>query len=264
MSRILFTCAYDGAPWRGWQSQTGGITVQDCLQDAFSRILQTPQKISAAGRTDAGVHALGQCFHADVPDCCRMSCANWVAALNANLPTSVRILAAQPVASDFHARFSAVGKTYEYRIYRGTVLPPHEAGRMWHMVYPMEVSLLREALQSFCGEHDFHAFCARRGNEPNPLPSGYFCRTIFSAIVLESSRGDVLSLRVHGNGFLYRMVRIMVGSACRVACGRMPLEQLADSLSNTSSLPVAFCAPPDGLYLLRVDYPFSTAKGTIY
>ena len=109
-----------------------------------------------------------------------------------------------------------------------------------------------------------NAFDKSRGNEPNPLPSGYFCRTIFSAIVLESSRGDVLSLRVHGNGFLYRMVRIMVGSACRVACGRMPLEQLADSLSTPSSLPVAFCAPPDGLYLLRVDYPFSTAKGTIY
>lgn len=255
MPRILFTCAYDGAPWRGWQSQTGGDTVQDCIQEAFSRILHTPQRISAAGRTDAGVHALGQCFHADLPDSSRMSCRNWVAALNANLPASVRILAARQVASGVHARFSAVGKVYEYRIYRGAVLFPHEVGRVWHVTYPVDVSLLRVAMQSFCGEHDFHAFCARRGNEPTPLPPNYFHRFIFSTALHEASDGEHLSLRVHGSGFLYRMVRIMVGTACRVACERMQLEQLRELLVNPASPPSSFCAPPGGLYLLRVDYP---------
>ena len=257
MPRVLFTCAYDGAPWRGWQSQAGGCTVQDCLQEAFSRILHAPQKISAAGRTDAGVHALGQRFHADIPDSCRMTCSNWIAALNANLPASVRILDAQPVESDFHARFNAVGKTYEYRIYRGAVLPPHEAGRAWHMAYPMELSLLREAMASFCGEHDFHAFCARRGNEPEPLPPNFFRRTIFSATVHEFVDGNFISLRVHGSGFLYRMVRIMVGSACHVARGRMSLKRLRELIEDANSPPAAFCAPADGLYLLWVDYPSS-------
>ena len=130
MPRYLFSCAYDGTLWRGWQSQSGGGTVQDCLEAAFEAILRQSLRIHAAGRTDAGVHALAQCFHADVPEGCRMSPAAWVAALNAHLPASVRIGRAEPVAADFHARFSALGKVYEYRIWRGAVLPPHLRMRM--------------------------------------------------------------------------------------------------------------------------------------
>ena len=176
MPRFSYTCAYDGTPWLGWQSQAGGGTVQDCLEAAFGRILKAPLRISAAGRTDAGVHALGQRFHADIPDSCRMDARAWVAALNAHLPASVRIMAVQSVAAGFHARFDATGKVYEYRVWRGPVLPPHLAGRAWHHPHALSLETLREALACYCGEHDFRLFAARRGNEPEPPPADFYLR----------------------------------------------------------------------------------------
>ena len=252
MPRILFTCAYDGAPWRGWQSQAGGGTVQDCLEAAFAAILKAPVRISAAGRTDAGVHALGQCFHVDVPETCRMSPQVWVAALNANLPASVRALHAEAVEPAFHARFSAVGKVYEYRICRAPVLLPHLVGRVWHHPHALEVELLRQALLAYCGEHDFRRFAARRGNEPPVPPPDFYLRTIYSATLREE--GDMLYLQFHGSGFMYRMVRLLVGSACRVAAGRMPLPELRRALDEPLGEHSRHCAPAEGLYLLRVCY----------
>lgn len=252
MPRFFYTCAYDGAPWKGWQSQAGGGTVQDCLEEAFARIAKTPLRISGAGRTDAGVHALGQCFHADVPDSCRMDARAWVAALNAHLPPSIRIMSAAPVAPDFHARFNAVGKLYEYRIYLGEVLPPHLAGRVWHFRYALDIELLQSALELYCGEHDFRAFAARRGNEPETPPPGFYCRTIYSAVC--SRDDELLTLRFHGNGFMYRMVRLLVGAACRVAAGRMPQHDIARALEPPRFASVRHCAPADGLYLVKVFY----------
>ena len=253
MPRILYTCAYDGAPWRGWQSQAGGGTVQDCVESAFAAILKEPLRISAAGRTDAGVHALGQRFHADVPASCRMSPQAWVAALNAHLPASVRVLSAEPVEDSFHARFSAVGKVYEYRLYRAPVLLPHLVGRVWHHPHPLDVELLRQALLAYCGEHDFRRFAARRGNEPDPPPADYYLRTIYDASLHEES-ADMLCLRFHGSGFMYRMVRMLVGAACRVAAGRMPLQELCRALAEPLGEHSRHCAPAAGLYLLRVCY----------
>lgn len=254
MPRFLFTCAYDGAPWRGWQSQAGGLTVQDCIEEALARILHSPVRISAAGRTDAGVHALDQHFHLDPPPDSRMDAHAWRAALNAHLPASVRIMAVRPVSSQFHARFSAIGKIYEYRIWLGPVLPPHLAGRAWHHPHPLDQDLLRQALACYCGEHDFRLFAARRGNEPALPPADYYMRTIYSATCHQE--GDLLSLRFHGNGFMYRMVRLLVGSACRVAAGRAPLQSISQALQEPATgRKTRYCAPAGGLYLLRVLYP---------
>ena len=253
MPRFLFTCAYDGAPYCGWQSQAGGGSVQDCVEEAVARVLHHPLRICAAGRTDAGVHALAQCFHLDAPETCRLDERSWVAALNAHLPPSVRMMEARRVPADFHARFSAVGKIYEYRLWRGSVLPPHMASRVWHHPHPLNLAALREALACYCGEHDFRLFAARRGNEPEPPPADFYLRTIYSATCCE--QGELLSLRFHGNGFMYRMVRLLVGTACRVAAGRAPLGMIRHALAEPATgEKTRFCAPADGLYLLNVLY----------
>ena len=256
MSRYLFTCAYDGAPWLGWQSQAGGGTVQDCVEEAMRGILKQPCRIHAAGRTDAGVHALGQCFHADLPENHRMDAEAWLAALNANLPASVRILHVRPVGQDFHARFSALGKTYEYRICRAPVMSPFWAGRAWHRWEELDEEKLRRALSLYVGTHDFRRFAARRGNEPDPIPDDYFLRTLDHADFQKDHGEMMIRIRFHGNGFLYRMVRFLVAYAWGVGTGRISLEEVNDALQRPErKTGPRFCAPADGLYLVNVDYP---------
>ena len=254
MPRILFTCAYDGAPWHGWQSQAGGDTVQDVLEAAFAAILRAPLRIAASGRTDAGVHAAAQCFHADVPDSCRMSPENWRAALNAHLPSSIRILMAEVVPADFHARFNAAGKVYEYSICTAPVLSPFLAGRAWHRPMGVDTQALQHALSIYIGEHDFRRFAARRGNEPDNPPADFYLRHIYSADVAADAAAQLLRLRFHGNGFMYRMVRMLVGTAYQVAIGKMSRDALADMLASPLGPKTRHCAPPDGLCLQQVIY----------
>ena len=252
MPRLLFTCAYDGLPYCGWQSQRGGASVQDTIEEAAARILREPLRISASGRTDAGVHAHAQCFHADVPDTCRMSPDNWRAALNAHLPASIRILEVQAVDTSFHARFSAVGKEYEYLICTSAVLSPFLHERAWHLPHEFDVDLLEQALRCYEGEHDFRRFAANRGNEPENPPADFYLRTIYSATL--QREGDLLRLRLHGNGFMYRMVRLLVGTAHQVARGRMSLDALRGMLENPHGDKTRYCAPAGGLYLRHVFY----------
>lgn len=254
MARILFTCAYDGTSYRGWQSQRGGQTIQDTIEEAMERIAHEPVRIASSGRTDAGVHAQAQVFHADLPESNRMSAENWVAALNAHLPQSIRMLEARFVEDDFHARFNAEGKVYDYLICRRAVLSPFLAGQVWHIPHEFSAGRLEEALQVYVGTHDFRRFAARRGNEPEPTPPGFYERTIYSATLHREEQG-MLRLRFHGNGFMYRMVRMLVGTAHQVARGRMTTEQLADMLRDLHAPKTRYCAPPEGLYLERVIYP---------
>lgn len=253
MARLLFTCAYEGTAYRGWQSQRGGETIQDSIEEAMGRILRAEVRIAASGRTDAGVHAQAQVFHADIPDSCRMSATNWVAALNAHLPPSIRIGEVREVASDFHARFNAVGKVYEYLICREPVLSPFLAGRVWHVPHEFSEEALAEALQIYVGTHDFRRFAASRGNEPVPPPPGFYDRTIYSAGMHREGQ-EMLRLRFHGNGFMYRMVRMLVGTAHQVARGRMTPAELAAMLRDTHLPKTRYCAPAEGLYLKQVIY----------
>ncbi len=255
MPRYLFRCAYDGAPYLGWQSQRGGNTVQDVLEAAIVAILKSPLRIHAAGRTDAGVHAAAQHFHADVPEGCRMDARAWRAALNAHLPASIRIVEVQPVAADFHARFNATGKLYEYTLCTAEVLPPFLAGRAWHFPRPFDETLLRAALALYEGCHDFRHFAARRGNEPEVPPPGFYERTIWSATA--EREGDLLRLRFHGDGFMYRMVRLLTGTALQVATGRLSLHDFTAMLDCEQGETSRYCAPADGLCLARVEYASS-------
>lgn len=228
--------------------------VQDEVERAFSAVLRAPLRIAASGRTDAGVHAYAQCFHADVPESCRMSPENWRAALNAHLPSSIRILQVQAVAESFHARFSAVGKVYEYCICTAAVLSPFLHNRAWHCPAGVPVEALREALQVYEGTHDFRRFAAKRGNEPEIPPADFYLRTIYEASVSVEQGGALLRLRFHGNGFMYRMVRMLVGTAHRVATGKMTPAQLRAMLDSPEGEKTRFCAPASGLYLQRVLY----------
>ena len=252
MPRLLYTCAYDGQQFCGWQSQKEGESVQDTIEAAFQRILRAPLRIAASGRTDAGVHAHAQRFHADVPSGCRMSGENWLAALNAHLPASIRITAVQAVSDAFHARFNAVGKEYEYLISREPVLSPFLHGRVWHVPHAFDAALLAEALRVYEGTHDFRRFAANRGNEPADPPADFYIRTIFSATMDEEDA--LLRIRVRGDGFMYRMVRLLVGTAHQAARQRLSLEDLRGMLENPHGQKTRYCAPAGGLYLRQVFY----------
>ena len=159
--RLKLTVAYDGAAFAGWQSQAHRNTVQDELERALQKISGQQIRVHGAGRTDAGVHALAQCAHVDLPNR-RLSIERWRNALNAVLPAAVRILRCQYVSQKFHARFSATGKLYRYRIWAAPILPPLELGRAWHIFLPLDVDLLKAAGRKFIGTHDFSAFAANR------------------------------------------------------------------------------------------------------
>jgi tRNA pseudouridine38-40 synthase len=241
--RLRLLIAYDGSGFRGWQSQAGGRTVQDCVEAAFAKLCGGRIAIHGAGRTDAGVHALGQCAHADVPD---KSKIEWTAALNANLPGEIRVLRCARARTDFHARYSAKGKIYRYRIWTGAVLPPLELHRAWHLPGPLDIDAMREAARAFEGRHDFKAFAANRGK-----PEHDTARTIYSLEIRR--KGPLVSLAFHGDGFLYKMVRLMTGALARVGQGRAPVPSIAAYLDGSAGK-CPFAAPGEGLYLARVIY----------
>jgi len=256
-NRHLFTVAYDGVGFEGWQSQRGGNTVQDIIEAAFERLVKQPVRIHGAGRTDAGVHALAQRFHADTPVSLRMDAATWVKALNSTLPPTIRILAARRMTPDFHARFSAKKKTYRYLIRNADILPPHEAGRAWLVPQALPLAALHEAAEIFIGTHDFTAFSAKRDRSKSPPPElpPDNRRTIDSIRV--SQRGTLIRIEFTGNGFLYKMVRMLTAAIERHAQGRVTLEELRTFLDKSPGpLPTRWnhTAPADGLYLEKISY----------
>jgi tRNA pseudouridine38-40 synthase len=242
--RLRFIIAYDGKGYSGWQSQRSANTIQDILEEAVQKVAGRHITVHGAGRTDAGVHALGQCAHADVS--ATMKSAEWQRALNANLPPTIRVMKSSRAAPSFHARFSAKGKVYRYLIRNGPVLPPQEFGRVWHVPQTLELGIFRQALTHLVGEHDFRAFSAQRGKLP-----GDTRRTIQKVSL--AHRGDLLTLTFQGDGFLYKMVRMLTAALVRVAQRRDSLESLQSRL-KTGTPRSNHVAPPDGLTLMRVLY----------
>ncbi len=251
MPRFRLTLAYDGRPFAGWQSQPSGLTVQDTLERAILKILPDhPLRVLASGRTDAGVHALGLVVHFDTPAGKTLPPEAWQRALNVHLPPSIRVMESQAVPDTFHARFDAAGKTYRYRIWTGSVLPPLEAGLACHHPRPLDLNGLAQACLALQGTHDFSNFAAFRGHEDGTENN---VRTIWS--VTSEDQGELLTLTFHGSGFLYKMVRLLTGALLRVAAGRESLEWLTDLLHRRAPGKCAHVAPADGLYLVQVHYP---------
>jgi tRNA pseudouridine38-40 synthase len=246
VERLKITIAYDGRPFSGWQSQPSRNSVQDHLRHAFSEILSVPVNLHGAGRTDAGVHALGQVTHVDVPPK-RMNPATWLTAVNARLPPEIRVIGCRSVSSNFHAQLSATGKTYRYRIWNAAILDPMEIGRSWHVPQPLDRNLIRDASRLLSGTHDFASFAANRGKGREPS-----VRTIHHIRV--QHRKELVTLEFDGSGFLYRMVRMLTGTIVRVATGRADLDWIEALLANPGATKTNCTAPAHGLYLLKVKY----------
>lgn len=244
--RLKLLVAYDGRAFRGWQSQASDDAVQDHLERALAKLCGERIVVHGSGRTDTGVHGLGQVAHVEVPRG-KFDLRTWLLALNAHLIPQVRVLRINRAPADFHARFSAQGKVYEYRLWCGPVLPPLELGRAWHLPAAIDLDLLRAGIARLEGTHDFAAFAANRGQ-----PEKDTVRTIHS--IQLSRRGALLTLRFTGNGFLYRMVRLLTGSLVRVAQGKASPDWLDELLAGKGAMKSSFAAPAEGLYLLRVLY----------
>ena len=244
--RLKLTIAYDGAGFRGWQSQAGGETIQDRIEEAFAGIVGRKVRIHGAGRTDAGVHALGQCAHADVP-AAKLRPAIWQNALNASLPPTIRIVRCRFVSPDFHARFSARGKVYRYRIATGPVLLPFEVDRAWHVAAPLDDSVMRASAALFVGRRDFAGFAVNRGR-----PVRSTVRTIRSVRLRRTA--SVTVIEFDADGFLYKMVRLMVGAIVRCGLGKQTLAEIREQLRAPSLKSSRFVAPAGGLTLVRVCY----------
>ncbi len=250
--RLKLTIAYDGRPYNGWQSQACGNAVQDFLHRALEQVAKKPLRLQGSGRTDTGVHALGQIAHFDAPPELTMNPYNWVPALNCKLPATIRVMSCEEAPADFHSRFSATGKIYHYDLCTHPVLPPLKAGLAWHLPRLFDAGILGQALSCFTGRHDFHAFAAYRGNE---TPDMDWCRTIHRADL--ETLTDGYRITFVGDGFLYKMVRLLTGAAVHAAQGRIRLEDMESLLDQPPGLPHGkspLCAPADGLYLQEVLY----------
>lgn len=253
--RLKLIVAYDGASFAGWQSQSHRNTVQDHLERAFERVTGTV-RVHGAGRTDAGVHALAQCARVDVSGF--LPTDRWIKALNALLPPAIRVLRCKYVSKDFHARLSAKGKIYRYRIWTAPILPPFEYRRAWHIARSLDLKVLKSAAKHFVGTHDFAAFAANREKSASRTdssrgePEASTIRTINSVRVRQ--KGPCVTIDFDGNGFLYKMVRLMVGALVRCALGKMRIEEITSRLRSGKVGSARFAAPAEGLYLVRVSY----------
>jgi tRNA pseudouridine38-40 synthase len=257
--------AYDGSEFAGWQVQPGLATVQGTLASAIGRLSGENVLPQGSGRTDAGVHALGQVatFATESP----IRLENWLKALNELLPPAIRVLEMKEVALDFHARKSAWAKTYRYRLFRGPVCPPFLARYVWHYPYPLDEAAMAEAAPMIVGEHDFTSFAAvdaeRRdradpnenlghGGQPEVRGQAENVRTIFSSSW--AREGDEFIYSVRGSGFLHHMVRNLVGTLVLVGKGSLKREDVGRILAARDRSAAGPTAPANGLYLVNVEY----------
>lgn len=246
MRNILVTIMYDGKNYHGWQVQNNASSVQEDFQEALYRVIGERPDIKGCSRTDAGVHANMYCisFHTEHT----IPAERLPAALNRFLPESISAQSARDVEDDFHARYSCKGKEYIYRIYNGAVRNPFLVGYALHYWYSLDEKLMDSAAQYFLGRHDFTSFCT----VDNHRKKGDFHRTVKNISV--SRDGDMVTITIEADGFLYNMVRIIVGTLLQTAQGKIAPQQIPEILEALDRKKAGPTAPPDGLYLNRVFY----------
>jgi tRNA pseudouridine38-40 synthase len=246
--RIRLTISYDGTGYNGWQVQPGLPTIQGTLQAVFQEIEKAPVHVAGSGRTDAGVHALGQVAAVSISNA--IPPANLKKALNRLLPPDIRILNVEEAPENFHPRHDATSKTYEYRIWRGEVLPPFERQYVHFHPYAMDDEAFIAAARLFEGEHDFTAFAAADDSDAQGRSK---VRRIFSSAAERTPA--LLSYRVNGSGFLKHMVRMMVGTLLEAGKGNADEDRIRWLLSAPPGVKAVPTAPAHGLRLVRVYYP---------
>ena len=242
--KILLTLSYLGTRYHGWQVQENAVTVQETVQDAIERITGTRSALTGCSRTDAGVHAL--CY------CCAFSPEKELdvsalpKALNAVLPDDIAVKSAKAVPDSFHPRYSAKGKSYIYRIYNAPERDPFEIGRSYHRRGGLDLPLMRQASAHFLGEHDFSAFMASGSHITDTV------RTVTALDITET--GNLVTVRIAADGFLYNMVRIIVGTLLAVNDGKIAADSIPAIIASRDRKNAGATAPAEGLYLERVFY----------
>jgi tRNA pseudouridine38-40 synthase len=264
MPAFKITLAYDGTDFVGWQRQASGVSIQGLLEDALRELDGRAVIVSGAGRTDAGVHALGQVASFSLDRA--IECGALVRAVNAQLPKTVRVLSARETPPEFHARFAARAKTYRYRIWNGAVVSPFEHRYAWHLAGALDVSAMGAAARRVEGRHDFASFRATGGTNSTTE------RTVLVSRVIDpddandakenpcfsgGASGDVRALityEITGDGFLRHMVRTIVGTLVEIGRGRREVDWIDAVLASRDRAAAGQTAPAAGLFLVAVDY----------
>jgi|ERR1017187_88469 tRNA pseudouridine38-40 synthase len=285
MRKFKLTICYDGSEFFGWQMQPGQPTVQGALVDVASKLTQENVQVHGSGRTDAGVHALGQVAHFKTSSV--LSAREFQRAFNALLPPSVRVVSVEEVGPNFHSRHDALAKTYQYRIFRGRMLSPFERKYVMHDPYPLNISAMAEAAQYFEGTHDFTSLAASTGSDEldndrvttraiyssriyartgNFLAQGGFLASVAAAAIGDDDGGNKASKEdakaepnelvyvVRGKSFLRYMVRKMVGTLLEVGRGKLRASDIPDLIEARDRSRSGATAPAQGLYLVAVEY----------
>ena len=244
MKRVKLIVAYDGTNYSGWQIQPNGVTIEQKLNEALSALLGESIKVTGASRTDAGVHSLGNVCIFDTAT--RMPAEKISYAVNQRLPEDIVVQDSCEVVPDFHPRFSKSKKTYEYRILNRKFRMPTRRLDTYFYHYELDVSAMQRAAAYLVGEHDFKSFASVK------MQSETSVRTIYSCDVDKS--GDIITIRVKGNGFLYNMVRIIAGTLIRVGAGEISPDQIPDILAAKDRSAAGPTAPAHGLTMIGLEY----------
>lgn len=247
MRRIRVTIAYDGTDFFGWQVQPGLTTIQGAIERVLGEIEGAPVHVDGSGRTDAGVHALGQVAAFSIRN--PIPCENLAKAMNRLLPRAIRVLEAAEALETFHPRYNAVAKTYEYRIWRGAICPPTLRLYVCHHPYALDEERMGAAAAQMEGEHDFTAFSA---SDPSDAMGRSKVRRVFSSWL--NRDGEVLVYRVRGSGFLKHMVRMIAGTLMEAGKGNLAREDIAARLLPGFEGKAGPAMPASGLFLVSVEY----------
>jgi tRNA pseudouridine38-40 synthase len=248
MRTIKLTLAYDGAAYAGWQVQRGAKTIQEVIETALAKITGETIRVMASGRTDAGVHALGQVVGFRTES--RLSVEVLTRALNAELPRDIAVLDAAEGPEGFHPTLDAKRKRYRYVIYDGPVRDVFRRRTSWHCLWGLDAEAMDRAAQALCGTHDFSSFETRGSERKTSV------RTVYEIRVRRGDGGDrhAIAIEVEADGFLYNMVRTMVGTLVRVGRGGRPESWVAEVLAAADRRAAGPTAPPQGLFLVNVEY----------
>jgi len=244
MPTVKLIVEYDGTNYAGWQRQPDQPTIQEAIETAIHQLTNVSLAVAAAGRTDAGVHALGQVvsFKIDKP----WSPEEWVKGLNARLPGDISVRSAALMPDEFHARYAARGKLYRYRIFTRSQRPAVERAFVWHIYWPLSVDLMREGAAQLVGRRDFTSFEGTLTDNEDPLCS-------VQRLDL-TAQDDLLLIDIYADRFLKHMVRNIVGTLVEVGSGKRPAASLLDVLAAKDRTKAGRTAPAQGLFLMHVDY----------
>jgi len=248
MENYKLVIAYDGTNYSGWQVQPNATSIQSLIQDAIATIIREEITLIGSGRTDAGVHAIGQVAHFKSTQKINTS-RLWIS-LNGILPKDIRVLSIESVPEKFHSQRSAISKTYHYHLHLDPVLDPFKRQFSYHVRKKIDLELLRKAAALFAGKHDFKSFAneAHKG-----AASKNSVRTLMRLDVVEEPGG--IRLEFQADGFLYKMVRNIVGMLLDIASGKKKLEDIAEIFAAKDRRKASIAAPPEGLFLMAVEYP---------